>query len=101
MKKLTNIDILDIFSQKLNNFCTKTQEFSPKLNTILLKTQFSGNSTNLRCRKNAEKKACPNVQSIFRGFDFPVWCGVINISISMTPPLMAGVEWTIMQWLHS
>jgi len=45
------------FPQKLNNFCTKTQEFSPKLNTILLKTQFSGNSTNFNCRKNAEIKS--------------------------------------------
>jgi len=35
-----NIEILAIFFQKRNFFCIKTQKFSPKLNNILLETQF-------------------------------------------------------------
>jgi len=50
---------------KFRHFCTKTQEFSPKLNSIFLKNQFSGNSTNLCCWQNAEKK--PE----FRSSDLP------------------------------
>ena len=45
------------FLPKLNIFTPKLKNFNQKLNKNLLKTQFSGNSTTLSCRQNAEKKA--------------------------------------------
>ena len=66
MKKLTNIDTLDIFSPK-------TQELSSKLNKILPKTQFSGNSNNLSWRKN-EKKPVIVWEDFYRELEL-TWVG--------------------------